>query len=117
MLREQVRKRLQSEKRRAQVGCCSRPDEASKLDESAEAKLVAQSLNANATPTFVFWVGGREVGRISTADRAVLMQAVLETQQKFGVPLPQPPPRKRMSTAEAKEIARQKREQQKKSAW
>ncbi|GHP07802.1 Cdsp32p protein [Pycnococcus provasolii] len=87
------------------------------LDESAEAKSVAQSLNANATPTFVFWVGGREVGRISTADRAVLMQAVLETQQKFGVPLPQPPPRKRMSTAEAKEIARQKREQQKKSAW
>lgn len=83
------------------------------VDKSNATREVAAKLGVAATPTFLFYIDGKLVGTATTGDRVKLMEMVLETQQKFGVQLPQPPPRKRMSTAEAKEIARQKREAEK----
>lgn len=55
------------------------------------------------------------------ADRGALMAAVLETQAAVGFTLPEPPPRKRPSVAEAKRIAAEARERDRaagrKSGW
>jgi len=79
-------------------------------DTSEDSKALMQSLNVTEVPTFVFYADGKEVQRYTGADRLALMNKVLEFQKSNGVRLPERAPRKRMSTAEAKEIARAARE-------
>jgi len=79
-------------------------------DTSAEAAALMKSLKITEVPTFVFYADGKEVQRYTGADRMMLMNKVLEFQKNNGVRLPERAPRKRMSTAEAKEIARAARE-------
>lgn len=76
-------------------------------DDSSAA--LAKELGVQAFPTFVMHVEGKEVGRYVGSDRVELMQKVLEVQKKCGVRLPEPPPRKRMSQAEARKIQQEQR--------
>lgn len=86
-------------------------------DSSPEATALMNKFNITAVPTFVFFVDGVEAGRYTGSDRMELMNNVLKFQAENGVKLPQRAPRKRMSTKEAKEIAKKKREDQKKVQW
>jgi hypothetical protein len=79
-------------------------------DTSDSAKALMASLNIVEVPTFVFYADGKEVDRYTGVDRLALMNKVLSFQKQNGVKLPERAPRKRMSTAEAKEIARVARE-------
>lgn len=83
-------------------------------DSSSEAYAMMQSLNVTSVPTFIFYSEGKEVSRYTGSDRMQLMNSVLQFQATQGVNLPQRAPRKRMTTAEAKAIAKQARETQKK---
>lgn len=82
-------------------------------DSNEAADALMKSLNITEVPTFVFYAEGKEVDRYVGADRMALMNKVLAFQRSNGVKLPERAPRKRMSTAEAKEIARAARERQK----
>ena len=95
-------------------------------DGGAEAAALMAKLRVDAVPTFLFFKPDdngalNELGRYSGADRMALMAAVLDAQAKTGYALPGPPPRKRMSTAEAKRIAQEAREKAKsrgaRSGW
>jgi hypothetical protein len=65
-------------------------------------------------PTFIFYSEGKEVTRYTGSDRKVLMNTVLEFQAAQGVNPPQRAPRKRMTHAEARAIAKEARKTQKK---
>mmetsp|Transcript_21922 Transcript_21922/g.70839 ORF Transcript_21922/g.70839 Transcript_21922/m.70839 type:complete len:308 (+) Transcript_21922:254-1177(+) len=82
------------------------------VDSSAEAKALAQELGVDTVPSFLFFSEGKQWGSYAGTDRMKLVEKVLEFQTANGVRMPQPPPRKRMSTAEAKAIAKAKREKQ-----
>ena len=90
-------------------------------DKSAEATSLMKDLKVEEVPTFVFFADGKEVDRYTGADRLALINKVLEFQRYNGVRLPERATRKRMSTAEAKEIARAAREREKaagrRSGW
>jgi hypothetical protein len=79
-------------------------------DANESSAELMKKLNVDEVPTFVFFADGKEVTRYSGADRMALMNKVLEFQRANGVKLPERATRKRMSTAEAKEIARAARE-------
>jgi len=79
-------------------------------DANESSAELMKKLNVDEVPTFVFFADGKEVARYSGADRMALMNKVLEFQRANGVKLPERATRKRMSTAEAKEIARAARE-------
>ena len=81
-------------------------------DASEDAAKVMSAMNVTEVPTFVFFADGKEVDRYTGADRLALMNKVLEFQRKNGVRLPERATRRRMSTAEAKEIARAARERE-----
>jgi len=82
-------------------------------DASPQAKALMEKLGVTKAPTFIFYADGKEVSRYSGSDRMGLVNQVLDFQQKNGFKMPQAPPRKRMSTAEAKAIARAKRDAEK----
>mmetsp|Transcript_21666 Transcript_21666/g.36217 ORF Transcript_21666/g.36217 Transcript_21666/m.36217 type:complete len:399 (-) Transcript_21666:181-1377(-) len=83
-------------------------------DSSPEAYAMMQQLNVTSVPTFILYSEGKEVSRYTGSDRKVLMNTVLEFQAAQGVNLPQRAPRKRMTNAEARAIAKEARETQKK---
>uniref|UniRef100_A0A7S0S886 Thioredoxin domain-containing protein n=1 Tax=Mantoniella antarctica TaxID=81844 RepID=A0A7S0S886_9CHLO len=91
------------------------------VDANAECKDIAKHFNVTQVPAFVFLAGGVVVDTYQGSDRIELMNRVLKFQQANGVVLPQRMTPKRMSTAEAKEIARAARERAKaqgrKSGW
>jgi hypothetical protein len=68
-------------------------------------------------PTFVFYADGKEVGRYTGGDRMAIMNKVLEFQAANGVVMPSARTHKRMSTAEARAIARAKRDESKANMW
>mmetsp|Transcript_23277 Transcript_23277/g.79209 ORF Transcript_23277/g.79209 Transcript_23277/m.79209 type:complete len:367 (+) Transcript_23277:39-1139(+) len=78
-------------------------------DVSADATALYEEVAPRALPTFVFYVNGVEQMRHQGQDRVALMQAVMKFQKDNGVRLPEPPPRKRMSIAEARKIQEAKR--------
>jgi thioredoxin-like negative regulator of GroEL len=90
-------------------------------DANEESAALMKSMNVTEVPTFVFYADGKEVDRYSGSDRMALMNKVLQFQRANGVKLPERATRKRMSTAEAKEIARAAREREKaagrRSGW
>jgi hypothetical protein len=90
-------------------------------DASEDAVALMKSMKVTEVPTFVFYADGKEVDRYSGSDRMALMNKVLQFQRANGVKLPERATRKRMSTAEAKEIARAAREREKaagrRSGW
>ena len=68
-------------------------------------------------PTFVFYADGKEVGRCTGGDRMEIMNKVLEFQAANGVVMPSARKHKRISTKEAKEIARAARDKAKANMW
>lgn len=86
-------------------------------DSGAEAKALMKSLNITQVPTFVFYADGKEVGRYAGGDRMAIMNKVLEFQAANGVVMPSARKHKRISTKEAKEIAKAAREKAKASMW
>jgi hypothetical protein len=68
-------------------------------------------------PTFVFFADGKEVGRYTGGDRMAIMNQVLEFQAANGVVMPSARKHKRVSTKEAKEIAKAAREKAKAQMW
>lgn len=91
------------------------------VDANPESKEIAKHFNITQVPAFVFLAKGKVVDTYMGADRIELMNKVLAFQKANGVVLPQKVTKTRMSTAEAKEIARAARErakaQGKQSGW
>lgn len=91
------------------------------VDANPECKEIAKHFNVTQVPAFVFLASGKVVDTYMGSDRIELMNRVLKFQQANGIVLPQRVAPKRMSTAEAKEIARAARERAKaqgrKSGW
>lgn len=83
------------------------------VDANDECKAIAKHFNVTQVPAFVFLAQGKVVDSYMGADRIELMNRVLEFQKANGVVLPQKLTKQRMSTAEAKEIARAARERAK----
>lgn len=84
-------------------------------DMSEEAAAFMAQLGVTQAPTFLFLnSSGQEIiGRYSGSDRVQLMNSVVTALQKQGISLPEPPAAHRMSTAEAKKIAQEKRAREK----
>merc|ERR1719183_943898 len=78
-----------------------------------ESKALAKTLKVSEVPSFVFFADGKEVDRYTGSDRMMLMNKVLAFQRANGVKMPQKRTTKRMTTAEAREIARKQREEAK----
>ena len=91
------------------------------VDSNEECKAIAKEWGVDSVPAFVFMADGKVVDKYAGADRVELMNRVLRFQSANGVRLPQRSTPTRMSTAEAKEIARAARdrakEQGKRSGW
>lgn len=91
------------------------------IDKNADTKDIAREWGVDSVPAFVFMADGRVVDKYAGADRVELMNRVLRFQSANGIRLPQRSTPKRMSTAEAKEIARAAREKAKeegrRSGW
>ena len=91
------------------------------IDKNEESAQIAKSLGVSSVPSFVFLADGKVVDKYSGSDRVELMNRVMRFQQANGIRLPQRSAPKRMSTAEAKEIARAARERAKeqgrRSGW
>ena len=83
------------------------------IDKNDDTAAIAKQFGVSSVPSFVFIADGKVVDRYSGSDRVELMNHVLRFQEANGVKLPQRAAAKRMSTAEAKEIARAARERQK----
>lgn len=83
------------------------------VDANDECKAIAKHFNVAQVPAFVFLAQGKVVDTYMGADRIELMNRVLTFQKANGVVLPQKLTKQRMSTAEAKEIARVARERAK----
>lgn len=86
-------------------------------DAGPEAAALVNELGAATLPTFVFFCNGQIVDKYSGHDRLELMNRVLNFQKANGIRMPQKAAPKRMSTAEAKEIARAARERQKQDGY
>tara|TARA_B100001175_G_C19469968_1_gene621204 strand:+ start:226 stop:1059 length:834 start_codon:yes stop_codon:yes gene_type:complete len=84
-------------------------------DKNKESKALAKTLKVSEVPSFVFFADGKEVDRYTGSDRMMLMNKVLAFQRANGVKMPQKRTTKRMTTAEAREIARKQREEAKKA--
>jgi thiol-disulfide isomerase/thioredoxin len=84
-------------------------------DKNKESKALAKTLKVTEVPSFVFFADGKEVDRYTGSDRMALMNKVLAFQRANGVKMPQKRTTKRMTTAEAREIARKQREEAKKA--
>ncbi|CAL6316457.1 unnamed protein product [Bathycoccus prasinos] len=84
-------------------------------DKNKESKALAKTLKVSEVPSFVFFADGKEVDRYTGSDRMTLMNKVLAFQRANGVKMPQKRTTKRMTTAEAREIARRQREEAKKA--
>jgi thiol-disulfide isomerase/thioredoxin len=84
-------------------------------DKNKESKALAKTLKVSEVPSFVFFADGKEVDRYTGSDRMTLMNKVLAFQRANGVKMPQKRTTKRMTTAEAREIARKQREEAKKA--
>jgi len=78
------------------------------VDESPEGEALALELGVKDIPAFVFFVDGKKIGTYAGSDRIELVQKVLMFQKDSGVKMPEPPPKKRMSTAEAKKLQKEK---------
>ena len=91
------------------------------VDSNEETKAIAKEWGIASVPAFVFMADGKVVDKYEGADRVELMNRVLRFQSANGIRLPQRTTPKRMSTAEAKEIARAARdrakEQGRRSGW
>ena len=91
------------------------------VDANDECKEIAKHFGVTQVPAFVFLANGKVVDKYMGADRLELMNRVLKFQKENGIVLPQKQVTKRMSTAEAKRIARAARERAKaqgrKSGW
>ena len=91
------------------------------IDKNEESAQIAKSFGVSSVPSFVFLADGKVVDKYSGSDRVELMNRVMRFQQANGIRLPQRSAPKRMSTAEAKEIARAARERAKeqgrRSGW
>jgi hypothetical protein len=91
------------------------------VDSNEETKAIAKEWGVDSVPAFVFMADGKVVDKYAGADRVELMNRVLRFQSANGIRLPQRTTPKRMSTAEAKEIARAARdrakEQGRRSGW
>lgn len=89
-------------------------------DKNKESKALAKTLKVTEVPSFVFFADGKEVDRYTGSDRMALMNKVLAFQAANGVKMPQKRAARRMTTAEAREIAKKQREEAKKvgrSQW
>ena len=91
------------------------------VDSNEETKAIAKEWGIASVPAFVFMADGKVVDKYEGADRVELMNRVLRFQSANGIRLSQRTTPKRMSTAEAKEIARAARdrakEQGRRSGW
>lgn len=91
------------------------------VDSNEETRAIAKEWGVDSVPAFVFMADGKVVDKYAGADRVELMNRVLRFQSANGIRLPQRTTPKRMSTAEAKEIARAARdrakEQGRRSGW
>ena len=91
------------------------------VDSNEETKAIAKEWGVDSVPAFVFMADGKVADKYAGADRVELMNRVLRFQSANGIRLPQRTTPKRMSTAEAKEIARAARdrakEQGRRSGW
>ena len=90
-------------------------------EKNAETADIAREFGIDTVPSFVFLADGKVVDRYSGSDRVELMNHVLAFQKANGIRLPERGAKRRMSTSEAKEIARQARERAKaegrKTGW
>lgn len=84
-------------------------------DKNKESKTLAKTLKVTDVPSFVFFADGKEVDRYTGSDRMALMNKVLAFQRENGVKMPQKRTTKRMTTAQAREIAKKQREEAKKA--
>ena len=83
------------------------------IDKNADTKDIAREWGVESVPAFVFMADGKVVDKYAGADRVELMNRVLRFQSANGIRLPQRLTPKRVSTAEAKEIARAARDRAK----
>lgn len=83
------------------------------VDANDECKEIAKHFGVTQVPSFVFLAQGKVVDTYQGSNRIELMNRVLKFQRENGVVLPQKMTKQRMSTAEAKEIARAARERAK----
>lgn len=83
------------------------------IDKNAETADIAREFGIDTVPSFVFMADGKVVDRYSGSDRVELMNHVLAFQKANGIRLPERGAKRRMSTAEAKEIARAARDRAK----
>ena len=83
------------------------------VDSNEETKAIAKEWGVDSVPAFVFMADGKVVDKYAGADRVELMNHVLNFQKANGIRLPERGTKRRMSTAEAKEIARAARERAK----
>lgn len=58
-------------------------------DTGPESQAVLKEYDIKEVPTFVFFRGGKEVGRLVSSSRADLIGHILKLQNKMGIP---PPP-------------------------
>ena len=77
-------------------------------DKNKESKTLAKTLKVTDVPSFVFFADGKEVDWYTGSDRMALMNKVLAFQRENGVKMPQKRTTKRMTTAQAREIAKSK---------
>mmetsp|Transcript_5529 Transcript_5529/g.14013 ORF Transcript_5529/g.14013 Transcript_5529/m.14013 type:complete len:377 (-) Transcript_5529:389-1519(-) len=82
-------------------------------DANPETAALVKELGVSDVPSFVFLANGQVIDRYTGSDRLELMNRVLNFQRANGIALPQRQTRARMSTAEAKEIARAARDRAK----
>jgi len=79
-------------------------------DASADAAALVKKLGVESVPTFVFFADREIVDRYVGSDRLELMNKVLNFQKAHGIRMPQRAAPKRMTNAEAREVARAARE-------
>jgi len=86
-------------------------------DDGPAAAALVSELGVTSLPTFVFYCNGQIIDKYAGADRIELMNKVLTFQKANGIRMPQRATPKRMSTAEAKEIARAARARAKQDGY
>ena len=83
------------------------------IDANDDCRDICKEWGVESVPAFVFMANGQIVDKYAGSDRLELMNRVLNFQKSNGIRLPQRAAPKRMSTAEAKEIARAARDRAK----
>jgi hypothetical protein len=83
------------------------------LDGGPECAALAKEWGVTKVPSFVMFANGRKVDMYEGSNRELLMSHVMNFQKANGITLPQRVPPKRMTNAEAREIAREARERAK----